>query len=118
MEDRATPRDRSIERGAIAQITGDAFHLQFPELACRTAQRTNRVAALSQKTSDMPAEKSASAGDKGGFQRESLVAVAQRRPRGTCSTRNLPVSGRYMSSRSAALAFRKADKARTGNVLR
>lgn len=81
MKHGAAPGYRCIERGAIAQVTGDPFHLQFPELACRTAQCTDRVAALSEDTSNMPSEKSASAGDKGRFQESLWSQLAQRSER-------------------------------------
>ena len=62
MKYQLTAFDRASERIRIPQIARDALHIQFANLASRTAQGAHSVAALCKNTGDMPAEEPASTG--------------------------------------------------------
>jgi hypothetical protein len=64
VEDQAATGHRAIERGGVAQIAGDAFHIQFRDATAGAHQGANGVAALTKKAGDVPTEEPGSSRDQ------------------------------------------------------
>jgi hypothetical protein len=63
MKNEATTFYGGRERIRVAQVARNALHSQFADLAARTTERANVVAALSQEPGHVPADKSTGASD-------------------------------------------------------
>ena len=67
VEDQAATGHGAFQRGGVAQIPGDAFHIQFGDAAARAHQGANGVTALAKKAGDVPSEETGSSRDQNRF---------------------------------------------------
>jgi len=63
VEEEIAAFNRSGERSRVAQISGNALHIEFPDYAARPTKGTNPVTSFGEKSSDVPADEAARARD-------------------------------------------------------
>ena len=67
VEDQPATGHGAFQRGGVAQIPGDALHIEFLDAAARPYQRANRVPALAKQARDVPSEEPGSSRNQNRF---------------------------------------------------
>jgi hypothetical protein len=67
VKDQAATSHGTFQRGGVAQIAGDAFHIQFRDVAASAQEGANRVPTLQEQAGDMPSEEPGSSRDQNRF---------------------------------------------------
>jgi hypothetical protein len=63
VKEQVAPFHSTVQGVRIAEITGDAFYIEFTKLAVRPAKGADAVAILTQDSGDVPAQESGGSGD-------------------------------------------------------